>query len=235
MTSLLSCALVLLAVGCTPVGRSGSSASSPASSYPSTSSTPAGATLLATGTPAGTGAPAPPPRDSGYRVVYGWAAPTGPVHIDHRLRVPIAPPPALPLPALVRIDAGDHPADGFSRLSFAFRGALPGYEVAYVPRVEADGSGNPIRLSGNAFLRVRFDQAQAHGADGRTTVLSSPGPEIGFPTLRGYGAAGDFEGVVSYGIGVQVTAGSDQVLPIRLGESTRADGSFVVSIDVRRG
>jgi hypothetical protein len=156
--------------------------------------------------------------------------PASPAQVAHLVQAPVTPAPGEPLPVLVRIQVGDHPSEGFSRITFAFRGPTPSYQVGYVPRVQSDGSGDPVNLPGNAFLALRFDPAQAHDNAGRSTV-SAPSRTIGYPTLRGWAPAGDFEGYVSFGLGVQT---SGERLPVRLGESTRPDGTHVVSVDVRR-
>lgn len=228
---LLAGVVVLLAAACTTTDHDG------AATAPSTAPAP-GATAAAT-TPAATPAASPttpaattaaPPAASDWRVTYGWAVPTSPVRVTHSVRVPVTPAPGEPLPVLVRIEVGDHPAEGYSRITFAFRGPTPSYQVGYVSRVESDGAGAPVSLPGNAFLSLRFDPAQAHDSRGRGTV-SAPPRTIGYPTLRGWAPAGDFEGYVTIGLGVQASGGR---LPVRLGESTRPDGTHVVSLDVRR-
>ena len=129
---------------------------------------------------------------------------------------------------------GDHPGDqpAYTRMTFAFEGAWPSYEIAYQRSLTKDGSGEPVSLPGNSILRITFTDAQAHDDQGRTTAR--PGTTLGFPTLKGYAVAGDFEGHVTYGLGIQVAPNSDQALPIRVGELVRADGTYVVAVDVRR-
>lgn len=189
---------------------------------------PAGAPAPTPSAPAGS-APASP-----YRVTYGWAVPARPVQVRYQVAVPVAPAPAVPLPLLVAVRAGDHPDENYSRITFAFRGGIPSYEVGYVRSVLAEGTGNPLPLPGNAFVRIRFTPAQAHDEQGRPTVAVAPQTPLTFPTLRGYGFGGDFEGYLTFGLGLQVAANSDQVLPVRIGELVRPDGSHVVAIDVRR-
>jgi hypothetical protein len=221
---LLACLLVLLASACT-VGHDGAMSAPPTSA--------AASPTTAAPTPAGTptaGQPTPPTAD--WRVTYGWEVPSAPARITHRFPVPVTPPPGPPLPTLIEVRVGDHPAEGYSRITFAFRGPTPSYEVAYVRQVEADGSGAPVDLPGNAFLAVRFTQAQAHDGDRHSTVTASPVPAIGYPTLRGWAPAGDFEGHLSFGLGVRTIGAA---VPVRLGESTRPDGTHVVSVDLRRG
>ena len=165
-----------------------------------------------------------------YRVTYGWAVPSRPARVPHHVDVPLAPPPAPALPFLARVEVGDHP--GYTRITFAFEGAWPSYEIAYQRSLTKDGSGDPVPLPGNSVLRITFTDAQAHDDAGRTT--QRPDPNLGFPTLKGYGFAGDFEGQVTYGLGIQAAPNSDQALPIRAGELVRADGTFVVAVDVQR-
>lgn len=224
---LASLVLLLAAAACT-TGRDNST------STPSTAPAPSATT--AAQAPATTPPATPQPSATrsqaagDWRVTYGWAVPSAPARVTHTVTVPVTPAPGEPLPVLVQIQVGDHPSEGFSRITFAFRGPTPGYEVGYVSRVESDGSGAPVSLPGNAFLSVRFNPAQGHDSSGRSTV-SAPARTIGYPTLRGWAPAGDFEGYLSFGLGVQTTGGR---LPVRLAESTRPDGTHVVSVDVRR-
>ncbi|SBT43883.1 AMIN-like domain-containing (lipo)protein [Micromonospora auratinigra] len=223
--------VALLAAACTSTDHDG------AAPPPSTATAP-GATAAAT-TPAATPATIPPvatppartgqpPVAGDWHVTYGWAVPSTPARVEHRVRVPVDPPPGEPLPTLVQVQVGDHPAEGFSRISFAFRGPLPSYQLAYVDRLQAEGQDAVVELPGAADLAVRFSPAQAHDEHGRATA-SVPPATIGYPTLRGWAAAGDFEGQVSFGLGVART------VPVRCGESTRPDGTHVISVDVRRG
>jgi hypothetical protein len=171
---------------------------------------------------------------SPYRVIYGWAVPAQPVQVRHRVAVPVAPPPAIPLPLLIEVRAADHPEGNYTRITFAFRGGTPSYEVGYARSVPTEGTGNPLPLAGNAFIRIQFTPAQAHDEHGRPTVALAAPTRLTFPTLRSYGFGGDFEGYVTFGLGLQVAANSDQVLPVRIGELVRSDGSHVVAVDVRR-
>ncbi|MCW3839982.1 hypothetical protein ONA70_07710 [Micromonospora yasonensis] len=215
--------VVLLAAACTTTDHDG------ATTAPSTAPAP-GATAAATTPATVPAATTAAPAAGDWRATYGWAVPTSPARVPHPVPVPVTPAPGEPLPVLVRIQVGDHPAEGYSRITFAFRGPTPSYRIGYVAQVEAEGSRAPVSLPGNAFLAVRFDPAQAHDSAGRSTV-SAPSRTIGYPTLRGWAPAGDFEGYVSFGLGVQ-TSGAR--LPVRLGESTRPDGTHVVSVDVPR-
>jgi hypothetical protein len=238
-------ATALLAAGCQTPTDPGAAGTQPAPMGPTEA--PAATESAIPPSPAPSG-PAAPPRDtnrpdatvparpaSPYRVTYGWAVPARPVHVRHEVAVPVAPPPAAPLPMLVEVRAGDHPDEDYTRVTFAFRGGTPSYEVGYVRSVPAEGTGDPLPLPGNAFVRIRFTPAQAHDEQGRPTLAVALRTPLDFPTLRGYGFGGDFEGHLTFGLGLRVAVNSDQVLPLRIGELVRPDGSQVVAVDVRRG
>ena len=184
---------------------------------------------------------APTPADSESRVTYGWDVPTGLVTIPHVVPAPIAPNPELPLPSLVRISADDHPEahPAYQRISFHFRGAFPSYNFGYVPTLTADPTDEPIPLEGNGVLRIRFFPAQAHDNIGGSTVVEAPQNPIAFQNLKSYGFAGDYEGYLTFGLGLQVAPDSDQVLAVRSGEYRAADAAgeatYVVSFDIMNG
>ncbi|AXJ08389.1 hypothetical protein [Arthrobacter sp. PM3] len=210
--------LALLLAGCTPPAPQPSAGSQPAS--PSATATAATTSATQTATPSASPAPslsgdadetAPPqPGDKviSSTITHDWAVPgpNAPFRTDHQNPVPVAPPPAPPLPALHAIGAGQHPSDAppYDQLSFRFTGGFPSYDVETVDELVADGSGQPIDMPGTgSILEVTFHGAQAHTADGTaSTVTSAPAPAIGYKALTSYAPAGDFEGVLSYGIGV---------------------------------
>ncbi|MFI7211679.1 hypothetical protein ACIBP4_12625 [Micromonospora maritima] len=227
---LLAGLVVLLAAACTSTGHDGATPAPPATSATAASSVPTAAATppVATTPPTSTDTSV---TAGSWRVTWGWAVPGPLVRVTHPVRVPVTPAPGEPLPVLVAVQTGDHPAEGFSRITFAFRGPTPSYQVGYVPQVETEGRGAPVTLPGTAYLSVRFDPAQAHDARGGGTA-DVPPAAIGYPTLLGWAAAGDFEGHLSFGLGLLPPDGGR--LPIRLGESTRPDGTHVVSVDVRR-
>ncbi|GAB3076626.1 AMIN-like domain-containing (lipo)protein [Micromonospora schwarzwaldensis] len=228
---LLAGLVVLLAAACTTTGHDGAPPAPPTTT-PATASAPA-ATTAAAPPPAAT---RPASTDEGtagsWRVTWGWGVPGTSARVTHPVRVPVTTAPGASLPVLVAVQVGDHPAEGFSRITFAFRGPTPSYRVGYVPQVVTEGRGAPVELPGTSYLSVRFSPAQAHDARGGRTA-DVPPAAIGFPTLLGWAAAGDFEGHLSFGLGLRTPDGGP--VPVRLGESTRPDGAHVVSVDVRRG
>jgi hypothetical protein len=211
----------------------------PSAETPAAENGAAGATPT-TAMPAGAGEqsdePATPQADEpaqAHRVSYGWDVPSDQVTIPH--------PAQMPVPYLVAIQVGDHPDDStpYQRISFSFREGFPEYNLQYVRSVLGEGTGTPITLQGNSFLRVGFVNAQAHDDAGASTVETAPDSTVGFTNLKTYGSAGDFEGHVTYGLGIQVAPDSDQVLPVRAGELTRSGGSngpvYVVYVDLQTG
>ena len=105
--------------------------------------------------------------------------------------------PARPAPELRSVQADER--DGYDRVVFTFEGAMPGYQVRYVPEVD-DQRGRRLPLRGAAFVEVAFEPARARGPDGRPTFpAGARTPE--HPVLRQVRFAGDFEGQVSFGLG----------------------------------
>jgi hypothetical protein len=100
---------------------------------------------------------------------------------------------------LVAVRTAHHPS--FDRITFEFRGPRPSHRVRYVSQLVEDASGRPVRLAGRAAIEVVFQGADAHDGQGRPTVSPrrfSPG----LPSLKEVAQIGDFEAVVSYGLGV---------------------------------
>jgi hypothetical protein len=105
---------------------------------------------------------------------------------------------ARPAPELVSVQAVER--KGYDRVLFTFQGALPGYQVRYVPEV-TDQAGRPLALRGRAFLAVTFEPARAHDPGGEPTVSTATLTPAS-PVLRQVRFAGDFEGRVSFGLGL---------------------------------
>jgi hypothetical protein len=175
----------------------------------------------------------PAVADTEHRVTYAWGTPSEQVTVEH--------PAGMPTPYLVAIYTGDHPEGDrpYQRVAFYFREGIPEYNLQYVPSVAGEGTGEAISLEGNAFLRVGFVNAQAHDDAGESTIAVEPDDSIGMQNLKSVGFAGDFEGHLTYGLGLQVAPNSDQVLLVRAGELTKADDTggtyYVVYVDIETG
>ena len=114
---------------------------------------------------------------------------TAPVERAHQRR---------PAPALVSVRTAR--ANGYDRVLFTFRGGRPGYRVGYVGTVR-DGADRPLALRGGAALSVAFAPASAHRPDGSPTFQAAT-ITTDYPDLRQVRFAGDFEGRVTFGVGV---------------------------------
>src|SRR5579863_2399883 len=172
-----------------------------------------------------------------FKLAYPWHWPNDtarPGRVTHASAVP-------PVPELVQIKVGSHPAASgeraYNRISFTFTNAFPSYQIAFASNLVSDGSGQVIPLGGQGVLKIVFTEAQAHTADGTaSSIISQPSPGIGFQRMTDYAQAGDFEGLLSYGIGITWPAGhASPQIPVRAYEEETAVGGqhrYTVAIDV---
>ena len=107
------------------------------------------------------------------------------------------------LPEILSVEVEHH--DTFDRVVLQFSGPVPGYYIRYVPEVTADPSDEPVPLQGSAFMIVTVHSSAS------AQVGAPPAPQDrqqpGFPQLRELVGAGDFEGYVSYGLGLSSASG----------------------------
>jgi hypothetical protein len=98
---------------------------------------------------------------------------------------------------VVAVRVGSSP--GYDRFVIEFDGGVPAYTVT--PQASStfvqDASGQPIRLDGAAGLSVRLEGASQHDGYSGPTDLTP-----GYQVLREARLTGDFEGVVSWGLGL---------------------------------
>lgn len=198
-----------LAIAMVPVTLAGCG-SQPATPAASPSSTPTATAPVSPGTtpappqtpgPAAT-SPAPSIQVVTSRIAYPWHWPNDLARrgsVTHTYPVP-------PMPALVQISVGYHPGEHgqlpYNRMSFTFTRAFPSYHFEWASQLVSDASGKVVPLAGTDVLKVVFDQAQAHSTDGtRSTIVSQPDRPIGYPSMTDFAQAGDYEGVLTYGIG----------------------------------
>jgi hypothetical protein len=89
----------------------------------------------------------------------------------------------------------------YDRVVWEFRGGLPATRFArYVPELTEDGSGEPIRIAGDAILQLTVFQANAHDESGTTTAQRRL--VLGGGNVIEVVQSGDFEATVSYGVGL---------------------------------
>ena len=105
-------------------------------------------------------------------------------------------------PAVLRsVRAARHGA--FDRVVFEFAGRTPpGYRVEYVDRsVRQCGSGEPVPLLGDAWLRVRLQPSRAHTEEGKPTVTQRE-RRLRLGVLREMKLTCDFEAEVEWVFGL---------------------------------
>lgn len=227
--------ILILAVGCG--GHAGTQSPPP----PTPSASPSATATTPAPVPSPTAvepSTAPGTRVLSSRVAYQWHWPNwnGTATVTHQYPVP-------PVPQLVAIGAGDHPRDPgerpFNRLSFTFTTGFPSYQFLFVMPQDlvADPSGRPVRLDGLDALKVTFRQAQAHTDSGASSIVTAPPTHLGMSRMLSYANAGDFEGVLSYGIGInRPVPQSNPQYAVRAYEvellTPQGQHRYVVAIDV---
>jgi hypothetical protein len=117
-----------------------------------------------------------------------------PITVTRNFNVP-------PTPVVRAVRTAKHPRCHFDRLVFDITVKNPGYSIKFVKHVIADPSGKTIKLPGKRFLLITLRPAQAHKNSGAST-LPRKVQVLRFPMLRSWVLAGDFEGVVSIGVGL---------------------------------
>lgn len=180
-------------------------------------------------------------RTTAAGVAYPWHWPNDvamPGLVTHSYPVP-------PMPELVQIRVGDHRAEHgqppYNRMSFTFTRAFPHYHFEWVSQLVSDASGKVVPLAGTDVLKIVFDQARAHSADGtRSTIVSQPARHIGYECMTDFAQAGDYEGVLSYGIGVTrhiLHSNPQRTVRAYEVETVTAAGQhrYVVAIDINAG
>lgn len=97
--------------------------------------------------------------------------------------------------------------EGFDRVVFQFRNALPGYDVRYVPKpVRQDGSGRVVPVDGAYVVRIRMENALDADLTQSTAPLTYRGPRrLSPPTpeLAELVRAGGFEGILVWAAGLR--------------------------------
>jgi hypothetical protein len=112
------------------------------------------------------------------------------------------PPTPATSATLVAIRAAHHAEmhPAYDRVVFEVSGMLPLLRIEYVRELISDGSGLPIPVAGRAILLVQLTPAQAHNDRGAATAPEHIQPKL--PLVKAIVRAGDFEGMVTYGVGL---------------------------------
>ena len=129
----------------------------------------------------------------------------------------------LGLSSLARID-GIEPAEapGFDRIVFDFSGGIPSYDLTRQesPTFVKDASGQSVTLDGSAGIKLIFRDADVQG------VADDQKPNL--PAVREIAQLGNFERVLSYGIGL---SSSQCVRVLELANPTRLVVDIITSTD----
>ena len=113
---------------------------------------------------------------------------------------------AQPGSYLTAVRTGKH--RGYDRVVFQFSGGLPAVTAERVATVYADPRGTPVPLAGKSRLHVVFRGASANCPQPAHRTWTGPSvltPR--YPQLLMIRAAGDFEGYLSFGIGLAARGG----------------------------
>jgi hypothetical protein len=132
----------------------------------------------------------------------------------------VAPSTAKATALLERVAVGHH--EGYDRVVFEFRDeGLPGYRIEYVePPLKEDGSGDPVDISGNAFVVVRMEPASGFDLNTGEGELVYKGPKrlegssAGATVVKEVVRTGDFEAVLTWAVGL------DSKVPFRVTTAT---------------
>src|SRR5690349_8768307 len=108
--------------------------------------------------------------------------------------------PANSTLAAIRAAHHSEAAQKYDRVVFEFNGPVPLMRLEYVKDLIADGSGLPVAVAGRAILCAQFSPAYAHDAGGQVTAPQRM--KLTMPLVKEIVSAGDFEAVVTYGIGL---------------------------------
>ncbi len=107
---------------------------------------------------------------------------------------------------LTAVNTGQH--TGYDRVVFQFSGKVPGYTVVRVKTVYSDPKGDQVALAGQSYLRVVFHPASAVCQQPLHETYTGPAVLTPYyPQLLTVAAAGDFEGVLSFGLGLAAQGG----------------------------
>ncbi len=234
--SSLAAAVVLAALAA--CGSKPAPAGAAGSPTPAASPTPSASATATPHSPSQSpsAAPAPTTKVLSWRVTYQWHWPNDVAHpgkVRHAQAVP-------PVPRLIAIRVGDHPRDPgdrpYNRMSFTFTTGFPSYSFQFVNPLVGD-NGQTIPMDGVGSLKVTFRDAQAHKASGSTSVTAQPPAHTELSRMISWAPAGDFEGVLSYGIGVGwPIPHSNPQLVVRASEeeiiSAQGGHRYIVAFDV---
>jgi hypothetical protein len=102
----------------------------------------------------------------------------------------------------------------YDRVAFEFSGAMPAYTIQTTKSVLSDPKGTPVPLAGRQALHLVFHNASAICQQPMHNTYTGPAVlKPSYPQLLMVSAAGDFENVLSFGIGL-ANQGSYRAYPL---------------------
>jgi len=157
-------------------------------------------------TPSTTRSAPPTTTGSGGSTTSRAAGPVWPIEPRTVRSIPTGPTDGSGVAVLRAIRTGRHGA--YERLVLEFSAPSGRATVSYVPVVHADPSDKVVPLRGKAFLQVTVQGAVATYAGTPITPYDGPATVTpGYPTMKQVSISGDFEAVLSLGVGLGRTAG----------------------------
>ena len=205
---------VVLGLGVTSCTQSTSQPPQTSGRFTTTTTKPTAMPTSPTGGTTGNTAstPTPSPRTPSPTASTSKVAAPGPVWpIEPRTIAAVASGHGVPV--LTTIRTGRH--GSYERLTFQFTAAFGEASVRYVPVIRQDPSDQVVPLQGLSYLQVVVHGVAAHWS--ATPITPYTGPSTltpGYPTLKQVCVSGDFESVLSFGVGLDRTAGF-QVMRLR--------------------
>lgn len=112
------------------------------------------------------------------------------------------------IPRVTNLRAAEH--SNYDRVTIDLTGPATGYDVRYVTTPTFCGSGSRVWVTGTRYLQITLRPAQAHTNSGANTYIG-PGrtsaAKLGLETVKGVRKTCDFEGHVSFVLGLDHKAG----------------------------
>lgn len=112
--------------------------------------------------------------------------------------------PGMSVAPIENVRIGEHRC--YERIVIDVQGQPPGYEASYVAAVHEDGSGELVPLRGTAFLQLTVFAPAYDPETGTSTYNPQDRQELAdvssYAALRQIALAGSFEGITTFGIGL---------------------------------
>jgi hypothetical protein len=105
---------------------------------------------------------------------------------------------------VTNLRTGTH--SGFDRAVIDYKGKKPTMKISIVKSLYSCGKGDKLSIPGDKIVKIDLTPAQAHNGKGQD-IYTGPGQlstaPKNMPSIRGIRMACDFEGHVTFGIGIK--------------------------------